>query len=282
MALIGTPARRAIHCCNLEEIFGRMPENDEGMLNPMSNNMVMEKAIEVFARGFSFTRSFTHPYLAHWEESLWVVRDAPRKSGRYRREEWIGHGIQPSEIDRVARKHTRGYFAICAICAGEESDAGIRAEFKKLNYRLNRTEAVMVHGLRRIPRVEAPLAIEWVTTPEMADRLNEAARARQILPEHLSKGAPVRQYVALEENQPVGWVRSIEVNRATWCSNLFVVPASRRRGIGRALMSRMLRDDQSNGSELAVLTASHAGAMLYPKIGYEQIGTLLFYTPKKR
>lgn len=259
-----------------------MPKIDEGRLNPMPNNMVMGKAIEVFARGFSFTRSFTHPYLAHREESLWVVRDAPRKGGRYRREEWIAHGIEPSEIDRVARKYTRGYFAVCAICAREESDAGIRAEFKKLNYRLNRTEAVMVHRLKWIPRLAVPLAIEEVKTPEMADRLNEVARARQILPEHLSRGSPIRQYVALEEKQPIGWVRSIEVNGATWCSNLFVVPRSRRRGIGRALICRMLRDDRSNGSELAVLTASHAGAMLYPKIGYEQIGILLLYTPKKR
>ena len=248
----------------------------------MANSVVMERAIEAFARGFSFTRSFTHPYLAHREEGIWVVRDAPRKGGRYRREEWISHGIDPAEIDRVARKYTRGHFAGCAICSREESDAGIREGFKELNYRLNATEAVMVHGLKRIPRAAVPLAIERVRTSKMADRLNKAARARQILPEYLEKDSPLRQYVALENRQPVGWVRSIEVNGATWCSNLFVAPDSRRRGIGRALMCRMLRDDRSNGSELAVLTASHIGAMLYPTIGYKQIGTLLFYTPKKR
>ena len=140
----------------------------------------------------------------------------------------------------------------------------------------------MVHRLRRIPRAVDPLPIERVLTAELADRLNRTTRIRQILPEHLSPDAPLRQYVALEDGQPVGWVQSIVVDSATWGSNMHVAPAARRRGIGRALMCRMLRDDRSNGSQLAVLTATHTGALLYASIGYEQIGTLLFYTPRKQ
>ena len=248
----------------------------------MSENVLMQRALEVFARGFSFTRSFTHPYLASREGPIWVVRDATRKRGTYRREEWIAHGVDAGEIDRVARKNTRGQFGICAICATGESDAGLRADFKGLNYRLNTTEPVMVHRLRRIPRIVNPRPVERVLTAEMADRLNKTTRTRQILPEHLSPGSPLRQYVALENGEPVGWVQSIEVDSATWCSNMHVVPSARRRGIGRALMCRMLRDDRSHGSQLAVLTATHTGALLYTSIGYERIGTLLFYTPKKR
>ncbi len=248
----------------------------------MPENALMQPALEVFARGFSFTRSFTHPYPASREGPVWVVRDAPRKRGTYRREEWIAHGVDAGEIDRVAKENTRGRFGISAICAEGESDAGMRADFKALNYRLNSTEPVMVHRLRRIPRAVDPLPIERVLTAELADRLNRTTRVRQILPEHLSPGAPLRQYVALEDNEPVGWVQSIVVDSATWCSNMHVAPAARRRGIGRALMCRMLRDDRSNGSQLAVLTATHTGALLYASIGYEQIGTLLFYTPKKR
>jgi hypothetical protein len=70
---------------------------------------ILQGAIEVFARGFCFTRSFTHPYLADRIEELWVVRDAPRKRGDYRREEWIAHGVSPKKIDQLARKHTRGW-----------------------------------------------------------------------------------------------------------------------------------------------------------------------------
>ena len=242
---------------------------------------ILHHAIEVFARGFCFTRSFTHPYLAEQVGEIWVVRDAPRKRGEYRREEWIAHGVTPAEIDETARKHTRGRFAICAIYGVNESDQPLREGFKVLNYRLGATEPIMVHKLKRIPRFEEPVKIVRVATADLADRVNKAAGARQILPEHLGKDSPLRQYVALVDDKPVGWVRSIDVEGATWCADMYVVPAFRRRGIARAMMAQMLRDDRAHGSRLAVLTASHAGAKLYPIVGYKQIGTLMLYTPKR-
>ena len=243
---------------------------------------LLERVIEVFARGFCFTRSFTHPYLAERIGKIWVVRDAPRKNGKYRGEEWIAHGVAPKKIDQVARKETRGRFAVCAICGVGESDESLRTEFKALDYRLMRTEAVMAHDLKRIPRFDNPVEIVRVATRSMADRLNKAARARQILPDHLAKGSPLRAYVALVCEKPVGWVSSIDVGRATWCNNMYVDRKFRRRGIARAIMAKMLRDDRAGGSKLAVLVASHTGALLYPVVGYKQIGTLMLYTPKRR
>ena len=242
---------------------------------------MLQHAIEVFARGFCFTRSFTHPYLAERVGKIWVVHDAPRKRGNYRREEWIAHGVPPEEIDETTRKHTRGRFAVCAIYDADESDQPLREGFKALNYRLGGTEPMMVHELKRIPRFDNPVEIVRVTTAALAERVNKAARARQILPEHLAKDSPLRQYAALADDKPVGWVRSIDVEKATWCADMYVVPEFRRRGIARAMMARMLRDDRANGSKLAVLTASHAGAKLYPIVGYKQIGMLMLYTPKK-
>ena len=242
---------------------------------------VLQHAIEVFARGFCFTRSFTHPYLAERVGEIWVVRDAPRKRGDYRREEWIAHGVTPELIDETARKHTRGRYAVCAIYSTDEPDQPLRAGFKALNYRLGGTEPIMVHELRRIPRFDNPVEIARVTTGDLAEQVNKAARFRQVLPEHLGKDSPLRQYAALVEDKPVGWVRSIDVEGATWCADMYVVPEFRRRGIARAMMAQMLRDDRAHGSKLAVLTASHTGAKLYPLVGYKQIGTLMLYTPKK-
>ena len=42
----------------------------------------------------------------------------------------------------------------------------------------------------------------------------------------------------------------------------------------------MLQEDRAHGAKQAVLLASHAGAKLYPLLGYEQIATLLIFTPK--
>ncbi len=47
-------------------------------------------------------------------------------------------------------------------------------------------------------------------------------------------------------------------------------------------MAEMLRDDQVRGSRCSVLMATHAGALLYPRMGYERIGTLLIFGLKSR
>ena len=53
-----------------------------------------ERSIEVFARGFSFARSFTHPYMPERLSpngtgsstgTLWALRDADRRTGAYRK-----------------------------------------------------------------------------------------------------------------------------------------------------------------------------------------------------
>ena len=67
---------------------------------------VIERAIEVFARGFSFVSSFTHPYVAEPVElgtaaaggTLWVMGDAPRTRGSYRVTEWVCCNLAPQLV----------------------------------------------------------------------------------------------------------------------------------------------------------------------------------------
>ena len=66
----------------------------------------MQRAIEVFALGFCFTRSFTHPYLPERVGGVWVVRDGPRKRGD-RREEWVPYGLAPKDAVRFVHKNAR-------------------------------------------------------------------------------------------------------------------------------------------------------------------------------
>lgn len=244
--------------------------------------MTVDEAIEVFMGGFAFTRSYTHPYEVHRLEHCRVMRDAPRKGGEYRGEEFVAHGVSPRLVDEEARRETRGRFAVCMIQAVGEPGAEIRAEFKSLGYRLLGTEEFFVHSLTDIPDCADPFPIEQVRDLESANRLAKAARTRQILPQHLKDPSPIRQYMALDGEKPVAWVRSIRVGSATWCSNLFVDSPYRRRGIGRALMLRMLKDDRRAGVSASVLLASHAGSMLYPQLGYQLIGQLLLYKPHSR
>ncbi len=248
----------------------------------MGQHREIEFAIEVFVRGHSAGRSRTFPYEARRIGPLWVMRDAPRRNPRdYRKEEWIAHRVNTSEVDAIARRETRGRFFVCAIVGQGESDEPTRSAYKSLGYRLLATEGVFVHRLKRIPKSPSPMPIERVRTSDLAARLGKATRTRPIAENLFADDAPFRQYVALDGEEIVGRVRSVDAVGATWCADMHVNTSHRRRGIGQALLCRMLRDDRALGSQCSVLTASHTGALLYPRVGYAQIATLLLFAPRR-
>jgi hypothetical protein len=240
----------------------------------------MDFAVEVFVRGCCAVRSGTFPYEASRAGPLWVMRDAPRKNPRdYRKEEWIAYAVDAGEVDALARAQTRGRFFVCAMIGEGEPDGPVRSAYKALGYRLMATEGFFIQRLKRIPKPPSPLPVEWVRTAELAARLGKATRSKPIPDGLLGEDAPFRQYVALDGEKIVGRVRSVDAAGATWCSDMHVDVSHRRCGIGRALLCRMLRDDRARGSACSVLTASHLGALLYPRVGYERIGTLFMFAP---
>lgn len=248
------------------------------------NRSDLNDAIDAFLRGYCSSRSRTHPYERAQIDSVWVMRDAPRRNPRdYRKEEWIACGVDPADVDRTARRHTRGRYFICAVHAVDESDQPLRAAYKQLGYRLLVTEPFFVHSLKRIPRTPAPVAIKQVRARLLAEQFGKATRTRPIPAEHLGPQAPFRQYVALGEGKIVGWVRSVAAgDAARWCSDMYVRPSHRRRGIGSALLGKMLRDDRKHGARRSVLLSSHTGALVYPRVGYKQVGGLLIFAPRKK
>ena len=256
-------------------------------MNPPANekDKEIEHALSVFVQGFCAGRSRTYPYEHCRVGKLWVMRDAPRRNaGDYRKEEWIAYRVPPREVDQQARQMTRGRFFVCALQVGDQSDGELRSQYKALGYRLLGTEALFVHRLARIPRLaSSPIIIERMRTQDMAERFGKATRTRPVPIEQLrAADAPFRQYLALDGDKLVGWVRSVNAGDSTWCADQLVRPSHRRRGIGKALMTRMLRDDAKRGAKSSVLLASHAGALLYPHLGYEQLGQLLIFAPTKR
>lgn len=247
---------------------------------PVSRDIA--KAIDAFLRGYCAEKSRTHPYEPALVEGVWVMRDAPRRSARdYRKEEWIAYDIDPARVDRVARQHTRGRFFIGAVHGADEPDEPLRSAYKRLGYRLLVTEPLFRHRLERIPRTPAPVAIRRLRTRAMAEQFAKATRSRPIPPEHLGPSAPFRQYIAIDDGQLVGWVRSVDAGSSTWCTDMLVQPSHRRRGIGASLLAKMLRDDRTRGASQSVLLSSHAGALLYPRLGYEHIGGLLMFALRK-
>lgn len=77
--------------------------------------------------------------------------------------------------------------------------------------------------------------------------------------------------VCLAEGKPVAFITALHYERSAWIGNLLVLPGFRQRGIGRALMEKVLHCLESSGAETVWLTASADGAHLYRTLGFMEI-----------
>lgn len=244
--------------------------------------MTLIEAADVFGYGFTYTRSFTHPYVHSELGPLRIMRNDPPRPRDPRNEEIISVGVDPATTLAVVRQYAAKKFALCVLHGINEPEATLIAAYKAGGFRLNHREAMMVMRIEELRPLDQPVEIRRVTTEAEAAAVAKAARSRQILPDQFGDDAPLRLYAAWDQDEVVGWVRSIAgPHKAAWVSNMFVRLDHRRKGIGSALMTRLLEGDSERGIAWSVLLASNAGAQLYPHIGYRKIGQLLIFTPRK-
>ncbi len=243
--------------------------------------MDIVEAIEAFGHGYSTARSFTHPSQFSKIGPIWVCQDAPRKASAYRGSEYIVYGVEPEEaVDRI-RRHSDRRYAISVVSAPRDHPRAIRDEYRRLGYRLLRSEPFMVCPLRQAKRYECQTPIRRVETTEEALAAAQCGSGRRlILSEHIGvDDAPIRLYSAQCDGVSLAWARSIRHGPNAYVAGCYVKPEHRGKGIGRSLMSKLLEDDERLGVRTSVLLASSAGARLYPWLGYEQIGLLQLFTP---
>ncbi|HVG38352.1 MAG TPA: GNAT family N-acetyltransferase [Pyrinomonadaceae bacterium] len=117
-------------------------------------------------------------------------------------------------------------------------------------------------------RTLADLA-DWIDV--WIDGDDEARGAREQLYACLGVDGPrpLRHYLARLNNQPVGVSQLFLGRRSAGLYCVAVPPAFRRRGIGRALTLRPLRDARDLGYSVAVLGPSPEGQPLYRSLGFE-------------
>ena len=245
--------------------------------------MTLEEATVAFGKGFTYTRSFTHPYEWTRVGKLLVMRDAARNSGDYRVEEIVILGIAPEEAVAAIRDYAPKKFAISVLLHPDQPEGQIKDAYKAHGFRLLRREPMMILEPTAQAVPQTNYSLRRVLGQEDADAIARVTGHRAILPEDIHQGdAKLRLYAAFDDCRPVAWVRSVDSGPGIrWVSNMFVQEDHRRKGIARALMTHMLNEDHSFGAKWSVLLASQAGAQLYPHLGYRQIGLLQLFAPKK-
>lgn len=245
----------------------------------------IDAAIETFAGGWCYTRSFTHPYVAtRLTPQVLQLHDAPRSNPNadVRRDEFVCFGCSPTEALEISASVAKGNFAICFVLPAGVDDTEVRKEFKALGCRLGATEAFMDNTLTPIEATEPIIPIVRIADQAHADAIGKAWRRKQILSRDIgNENAVHRVYTIHDGEKFIGSCGSIRVGDASWISSLYVDAAYRRKGLGTALMTRVMSDDREQGINKSVLLASHTGALLYPKLGFAQIGTLYIYNPPR-
>lgn len=233
------------------------------------------EAIDVFVHAFCDGKSMTYPYVPTMIDGLWVMRDTPdRKNAR--KTEVITHNIAPDKVVEILNREQIGWHFLCEIHPVDADFEGIRQAYKSLGYKAVSTEWLFVHDLQDIPVYESDPPVRLVPDQSTLDSIHMRGSQRR----KLRPGG--RHYTVWDDQQDYGWVYSIPYEQDAWVADLHVHESERGKGYGRALMSRLLRDDRELGIRHSVLLASSAGARLYPHLGYQQIGLLQMFCPAKR
>lgn len=239
--------------------------------------MKLERAVEVFVHAFCAGRSRTYPYVATRMDRLWVMEDTPPRRNP-RKIEVVAIDMAAEAVCREIAAHGIGWHFLAHAMPRNPSRsfAEVRAEYKAAGYRALGTEWFFVHDLARIPTFESNPPAKRVETEDQLQHIRQRASHKR----GLRPGA--RVYAVWDADGDIGWVTSVPYGADAWVSDLYVYREFRRQGYGKALMSRLLRDDREAGFSKSILLASSAGSKLYPKLGYEEIGTLQIFCPAKR
>lgn len=236
--------------------------------------MTLEDVVDAFVTGWSATRRLSGPFeVDHRDGARWLHDPTGRRRG-----ELVAVDLSPSDcIERYPSGHPG---AICAIYPAGADLGEKKAEFKALGWRLMRTEPAFFHGLRDLPPLDSR-----VRRLRTAEEVAEVCRHARMRPATMGAAdeddAPIRLYEATFNGQHAGWVRSIRAGANAWVGSLNVREPFRRRGLGSGLMAALLANEARLGRRANVLLASHTGALLYPRLGYERVGTLMLLMPKK-
>ncbi|WP_422768793.1 GNAT family N-acetyltransferase [Plantactinospora sp. WMMC1484] len=84
---------------------------------------------------------------------------------------------------------------------------------------------------------------------------------------------PLTGYLTGESGRPTGTGLGIRTRSAVGVFNIAVVPAARRRGLGRTITEAVLRDGVAAGADAVYLHASAMGRPLYESMGLRHVET---------
>lgn len=95
------------------------------------------------------------------------------------------------------------------------------------------------------------------------------------------RGDPARLYLASVNNGPPAAIGAWIIGEGIpGIYAMATLPEWRQRGLGMAILQRLMADAAADGHQMIVLTASNMGEPLYRQFGFERVFGYLFYLPE--
>ena len=192
-------------------------------------------------------------------------------------DEALAQGCAPKDVLRAlhARQPAKEHYITVLDDAPD-----LRARYGQAGYVCTVTEFLMALDLARLP-VEAPSHTVEVAGPGDIERLNAGDPEPRpwVWPQTVAHPG-VRHYFIWQDDRVAARAFSWPCDATTaYVSHLFTDPTVRRRGLGRALMLRLLSDCAAQGERWSVLVSSEEGYPLYRNLGYETLGRIFIFEP---
>lgn len=235
----------------------------------------IEQATPTFVQAIAHLKSSTYPHVAEpLAEGCWALHDEPSRK-LARKIEVVSCNLGAIRATELATKRGLGWHFVCEISPIGADLNQVTLDYKALGYRALSTETYFVHDLVDIPPAKGKLQPRLVDS-ENYNEIHQRAHQPRKLQEGLTR------LCIWTDRWDLGWVTSVDCGEGAWVSDLYVFETERRKGYGHDLMSAVLAYQKEQGYKQSVLTASKAGATLYPQVGYKHIGTLQIFCPKAR
>jgi len=247
--------------------------------------ILIDDAISACVTSFCLSRTATYPFGIQRTGHLIVTADnPPRKTGGRNPEIFVMPGATASNaISQIKDLQLGERYVLSVMCDMKTDIKELSSDYKSLGFRLRTTEALMVLDLSKPIQTQNRHEIKPVETPDDAEKLKILTKARVLASEVMTiNGGEVRTFYCDVNDEAVAWCRSIITHpTAAYVSGMFTKPEFRRQGIGTELLAAMTKSDADHGLQYSVLLATHTGEHLYKSFGYERIGTLVMFSPRR-
>ena len=185
--------------------------------------------------------------------------------------------MAPERVRSVAHRLTRGapHWLGVLQADGAELETGYAAA----NYIPSVYEMIMHRPPAPITMTPLPegFLLQQVITSAQADWYNRLQKRQAIYPAELTDNR-LRYYLVYQGMLPVARGRLALLDGGIFTlDGIHTLHTHRRRGVGRAMVTRMIHDAAAAGHPTGILSSSDMGHPLYRQLGYEDILPLTIF-----